>query len=66
MKRVRNIDRKTNRFPPFTVFMPMADDVADQVATIHTLGELRLDIVTDTNLNACQVGVDRGEDARLD
>ena len=44
----------------------MLDDVADQPARVHPLGELRLDVVAARDLDAGQVGRGRRIDVRRD
>jgi hypothetical protein len=41
--------------PAFAIFVPMANDVADQLRSVHALGELRLDIVAGLHLDAFEV-----------
>src|SRR5215813_11624165 len=48
------------------IFVPVRDDVADELVPVHALGELGLDIVAGLRLDAVQVRVDRGVDPRLD
>ncbi len=65
VQRVRNIDGEANRFPTLAVLVPGAYDVADEVGAVHALGELQLDVITDTGFDTAQVRIDRCEYAHL-
>lgn len=43
---------KANRLSPLTEFVPMRDDVADQIIAIHALGKLGFNIITGYRLDA--------------
>ena len=42
---VRDVDGEGDGLSPLAVFVPVRDDVADQLRPIHALGELAFDIV---------------------
>ena len=42
-----NADGERDGAAPLTEFVPMADDVADQLGAIHPVGELVLDVVAE-------------------
>src|SRR6185312_10489041 len=53
-------------FAALAIAMPMRNDVADQVAAVHALSKLQLDIVAGADFDALQIRVDRRIVARLD
>ena len=64
MDRVRDVDREGDGLPPLAEFVPVGDDVADQLRPVHALGELGLDVVAVARADATQIGIDRRIDAR--
>ena len=66
VQRVCDVHGEADRLPAFAVLVPMGDDVADEVRTVHPIGELAFDIVADAGLDAFQVGIDRRKHARAD
>ena len=63
---MRHVDGKADGLPALAIAMPMADNVADQIAAVHTLCELRLDIVAGPDFDASQVRIGRRIVPRLD
>jgi hypothetical protein len=55
---VGHVNGEANRFPTLCVAMPVSDDVADQVGTIHTLSELNLNVIAALAPHTVQVGID--------
>ena len=45
MDRVRDVDREADGLSALAVFVPVRDDVADQLRPIHALGELAFDVI---------------------
>ena len=50
---------KQTVFAPVAVLVPMGDDVADQIGTVHALGELVLDVIADAGFDALEVNIAR-------
>jgi hypothetical protein len=50
-----NAGRKADGLSSLSEFVPMGDDIPDQIIAVHALGELAFDIITSLNLHAFQV-----------
>ena len=55
-----DIDGKDNSPSAFAVFMPMRDDITDEIVTIHPLGELRFDVVASFHPYTFKIDIPRG------
>src|SRR5690348_2843082 len=63
---MRDVDGKADSLATLAIAMPMADNVADQIATVHARGKLRLNIVPCADFDAFQIGIDGSVVPRLD
>ena len=66
MQTMGDVAGESDGLPALAEFVPVGDDVADELGVVHALGELALDVVTAPNPHAKQVWSDRRIDARLD
>ena len=66
MQTMGDVAGEGDGLPGVAVFVPVGDDVADELGVVHALGEFALDVVTAPNPHATQVWPDRRIDARLD
>src|SRR5262249_20840408 len=66
MEGMTNAAGKSHGAPALAIFVPMSDDVADQLGAIHALGKLSLNVITGLRLDAAQIGINRGVNPRLD
>jgi hypothetical protein len=63
---VADAARERDGLAALAVFVPVGDDVADELIVVHALGELGLDVVALLGAHAAQIGIDRRVDARPD
>ena len=61
--RVLHTDGKANGFAALAVFVPMGDDVANQLRPVHPLGKLALNVIAGLHLHALKVRLRRRIDA---
>ena len=57
---VCNVDTEHQSLPTLAMFVPVGNDVADQIITVHPIGELVDDIIALPGLDAFQIGIGRG------
>ncbi len=48
---------ESDRLSALGVFMPVRDDIADQIAAVHPLGELAFNVVAALSANTAQIGI---------
>jgi hypothetical protein len=56
-----HVDSEGHRLPALAVLVPVGDNVADELGTIHPLGELGFDVVATLDADAEQVRLRRRE-----
>ena len=66
INRMGDADGEANGLPAFGKFVPVGNDVADQLRAIHPVGQLLFVIVAGDGSDAFQVWVNRRIDARTD
>ena len=52
---VGNVNAKHQSLSPLAVLVPIGNNVADQVGTVHPIGELLLGVVSGDGLDALQI-----------
>ena len=57
---VCNVDTEHQSLPTLAIFVPVGNDVADQIITVHPIGKLVDDIIALPGLDAFQIRIGRG------
>src|SRR5262249_46462035 len=64
--RMRNIASEGDGLPALAEFVPIGNDIADELGVVHSGGKFGLDVVTVADMDAAQIWLDRRVDTALD